>query len=210
MTLLELLVAVALLAIITSMAYRGLDSLMRSSDRLLAERQRWQAIALFFARFDNDVRQPVARPIRTGPLSAPPQPGLLPTTVSDPSLLPAWRARPLPALPADAGSDASLLEFTRKSPTGRNELRLAYRLRDSQIELLLWPALDRLPDTRPEIYPLLDGVRTLQLRYLDTTGNWQDSWPPVGLANDSLPRAIELELTLQDGTRLRRFFALPS
>lgn len=194
LTLIELIVAVALLALITSMAYRGLDSVSRSNERGLAEGDRWQGVALLFERIAGDVAQPARRPVRPG------TEGTVP--------LPEWWGRP----PGEAtGSDpaAAQLEFTRKSPTGRDEIRLAYRLRDDKVELLLWPVLDRVPGTQPEVYVLLGGVSSLQFRYLDGNGSWQDIWPLAAI-KEGLPRAVAVELVLKDGIALRRVFSLPS
>lgn len=246
MTLIELIVAIALLALITLIAYRGLSTLERSTGQLTQESERWQDIALFFARFGNDVTQPAVRPIHTGspqsetqPASTPVRPDTArsstPTTqtavntvaimtqslmmtlggyadVSNAPALPAWQGRNLPTLEANDTSSQATLEFTRKSVTGRDETRMGYRLRGTRLELLIWPALDRAPHTVPAIYPLLDEVTALRLRYLDATGLWQEYWPPNDDRNSLylLPLGVEISLTLRDGTRLTRIFALPS
>ena len=197
LTLIELIVAVALLAVITSMAYRGLDSVSRSSARNLAEGEYWQGVALLFERIASDVAQPVRRPVRAGADKA--------------EALPEWWGRGAPGAGAATGSDpaAAQLEFTRKSPQGRDEIRLGYRLRDDKVELLLWPVLDRAPGTRPEIYVLLEGVSSLRFRHMDSSGAWRDVWPVAGVAA-ALPRALAVEITLKDGVTLQRLFALPS
>jgi len=194
LTLIELLVAVALLALLTTMAYRGIDSMSRTSQRSLAEGERWQAVALFFERLANDVAQPALRPVRIGAESAKP--------------LPEWWGR-LAAEVAGSDATAAQLEFTRKSPSGRNEIRLGYRLRDGRVELLIWPVLDRAPNSLPEVYTLLEGVSSLDFHHLDAAGNWQEVWPAAG-GKEILPRAIAVDLVLSDGTRLHRVFALPS
>lgn len=256
MTLIELLVAVALLAIVASLAYRGLDNLARSSNALADDSQRWQDIALFFNRFGNDVAQPARRPIHIGAprdaqasganAAAGNQPNqryqrfaaaysaALGTMAqradySNAPSLPAWQGLPLATLDAADERSLAALEFTRKSATGRDEMRLGYRLRGTQVELLLWPILDRRvgdgvgteagpdmdppdPDSysRPAIHPLLDGVSALRFQHLDDSGAWLDHWPPQGAPDDMLPRAVAIELILLDGTRLRRIFALPA
>lgn len=193
LTLIELMVAVALLAVITSMAYRGLDSVSRGSERSLAEGDHWRGIALLFERLASDVAQPARRPVRAGAENAAPWA--------------AWLGRPAGDA---AGGDpaAAQLEFTRKSPSGRDEVRLGYRLNNDKIELLLWPVLDRAPSTQPEVYVLLEGVGSLRFRHLDSTGRWQDIWPVAGV-NEVLPRAVAIEMTLKDGVALHRLFALP-
>jgi len=237
LTLIELCVAVALLALITTMSYRGLDSLNRVSERTQTDSQRWQSAALFFERFAADVAQPARRPVRSaddsgksgetsaasgipaaGAAALTPQArwimaaaGMQPS--ADVHALPAWWGRPLPVSSPDSHDTAPNfdcpLEFTRKSTTGRDEIRLGYRLRDSRLELLIWPVLDRAPASAPEIYTLLEGVGNLRFRHLDASGNWQETWPVAG-SNDMLPRAVEVEVTFSDGLVLHRFFALPS
>jgi len=191
LTLIELLVAVALLAIITAMAYRGLQSMTGASQSTLAEGDRWQALGMFFERFANDVSRPARRSIRAADPPAPP--------------LPEWWGR------ADDGDPlAAQLEFTRKSPPGRDEVRLGYRLRNGRVELLVWPVLDRAPTSRPEVHMLLDGVASLRFRYLDNAGKWQDAWPIPGSGLEGQPRAVAVDLTLDGGIALHRVFALPS
>jgi len=197
LTLIELLVAVALLAVITTMAYRGLDSVSRSSERNLAEGEHWQGVALLFERIASDVAQPARRPVRAGAENAAP--------------LPEWWGRGVLGAGEATGIDptAAQLEFTRKSPQGRDEVRVGYRLRDEKVELLLWPMLDRAPGTRPEVYILLEGVSSLRFRHMDSSGAWQDIWPVAGVTA-ALPRALAVEITLKDGVTLQRLFALPS
>lgn len=247
MTLIELIIAIALLALVTVIAYRGLNNLERSNTQLTHETERWKNITLFFSRFGSDVAQPSVRPIHVGspqpdaPASGAStqgntsnNPDLSAATslaaanalmtqnlmaalggyadISNAPTRPAWQGKNLAPLASDDNSDQAALEFTRKSATGRDEIRVGYRLRGSQLELLIWPALDRAPNTRPAIYPLLDDITSLHLRYFDATGIWQDTWPP----NDDksslylLPLGVEIELILRDGTHLIRVFALPS
>jgi general secretion pathway protein J len=187
LTLIELIVAVALLALLTVMAYRGLDSMTRANDRTLAESERWRATTLLLERFGADVSQPARRPVR-GPAGVP---------------LPAWWGR---AMSEPDGADAQL-EFSRKSPPGRDESRLGYRLRGGNVELLIWRVLDRAPAASVEVYPLLERVSALRFRHLDAQGVWQEQWP-VSEA-EPLPRAVSIELTLNEGPSVMRIFALP-
>ena len=187
LTLIELIVAVALLALLTVMAYRGLDSMTRANDRTLAESERWRAMTLLLERFGADVSQPARRPVR-GPADAP---------------LPAWWGR---AMSEPNGADAQL-EFSRKSPPGRDESRLGYRLRGGNVELLVWGVLDRAPASPAEVYPLLEQVSALQFRHLDAQGVWQEQWPVKD--TEPLPRAVSIELTLAEGPSVKRIFALP-
>ena len=168
LTLIELIVAVALLALLTVMAYRGLDSMTLANDRTLAETERWRAATLLLERFAADVSQPARRQVR-GPGGV---------------LLPAWWGRPM----TEASDMDSQFEFSRKSPPGQDEARLGYRLRGGVVELLVWRVLDRAPASSAEVYPLLENVSALRFRYLDAQGLWQDQWPLADA--EPLPRAV--------------------
>lgn len=187
LTLVELIVAVALLALLTVMAYRGLDSMTRANERTLIESERWRTITLFLERFAADVSQPARRPLR-GPSDAP---------------LATWWGR---AISEPAGTEAQF-EFSRKSPSGQDESRLGYRLRGGSVELLVWPVLDRAPGSSVQVYPLLQDVSALRFRHLDAQGLWQDHWPVAD--TEPLPRAISIEFTLGGGSPVKRIFALP-
>ncbi|MHB8309969.1 MAG: type II secretion system protein GspJ, partial [Metallibacterium sp.] len=70
--------------------------------------------------------------------------------------------------------------------------------------------LDRAPVALPRPDVLLHGVRSLRLRYLDATGNWQRSWPPAGATVTTLPRAVEVTVQLDRlSGPLRWLFVLP-
>jgi len=187
LTLIELIVAVALLALVTVMGYRGLDSMMRANDRTLAESERWRAITLLLERLGADLSQPAHRPVRGAAGES----------------LPEWWGR---VLSEPEGPDAQI-EFSRKSAPGRDDLRLGYRLRGGNVELLMWNVLDRAPSSQPEVYPLLRDVSALRFRYLDANGSWQAQWPVTQI--QAPPRAVSVEITLAEGPTVKRIFALP-
>lgn len=195
MTLIELMVAVALLAVLAVMAYRGLDAVTRAGDHTRAEGERWRVISLFFDRLGTDVGLTARRPVRAG----------------DGSVLPEWLGQAL-----NTASDAAMpedkvnaqLEFTRKSPAGNDEVRLGYRLRNNRAELMIWRVLDRAPASTADIHPLLDGVTAMRISHLDSSGAWHETWPSADKAQ-VLPRAVAVELTLSDGIVINRIFALP-
>lgn len=193
-TLIELVVAIALLALMTLMTYRGFDSMLRASDQVQSESERWQAVSMFFERLGADVGQATRRPVRAG----------------DGTLLPEWLGHP-PGATSEAAVDDRInaqVEFTRKSPPGSDDVRLGYRLRNNRVELMIWRVLDRAPGSTADIHPLFEGVKTLRFRYLDVAGKWNDSWPPAD-KQQVLPRALAVELTLGDDAAMQRVFALP-
>ncbi len=185
-TLVEALLALAIFGVIAVLAYRATSSLASGEARLSAEAQRWRTLETLFTRIEADFRQAVPRSVRAG---AQVEPAWLGTRHGNASAVAFTRA----------GS-----EFTPEpGPAGQ---RVGYRLRDGVLELAYWPALDHDSAMRPVVYPLVRDLADFELAYLTRSGAWQDHWPILG--EDDLPRAVRLTLTLADGVRIERIFAL--
>jgi len=189
--LIELLVALVILALLSVAGYRGLDAVLQTREHIAQETRKWQHLAFFFSRLEQDVAQAIHRPAQD-------QGGLV---------QPEWIGRAV--VVAD---DEAELTFTRAGTPGEGEKMLApqrigYRLQQGSIVMLRWPFPDQAPRTEPIRYPLLEGVREFHLRHLDLNGNWLEQWPPGGQAG-SLPMALEAAVTLASGEKVVRVFAL--
>jgi general secretion pathway protein J len=187
-TLLEVLIAVAIVAVIAVLGYRAIAALTDSESRLSAEAARWRALDLFFARLEGDLRQAVPRSARVGETREAAWVGTI----------------------ADSDGNAALM-FSRAGPEfnvepGSAGQRLAYRFRDGVVEVLYWPGYDRPRGAEATAYPLLSDVARFQLAYLTKGGAWVDTWPLSGDAE--VPRAVRAELTLANGEAIERWLAL--
>lgn len=190
-TLIEILVALVIFSLMTVLGFRALTSILDSRTALVAYNQKWRAVELFFARMERDLGSIVPRSVRN-------QANLI--------------EAPLLGNRDALGPNGAQIAFTRTGWSGASGAaadaqRIGYRLRDRRVELLLWSVLDQGPRSDAVAYTVLEPVESLQLRYLDSAGNWLDSW---GSGSDSsLPKAIELDLKLASGERLTRLLALP-
>jgi general secretion pathway protein J len=186
-TLLEVLLAIGIVALIAVLGYRALAALTDSEAKLAAEATRWRTLDLFFARLEGDLRQAMPRPAR----------------LSD-AREPAWAGT------ADAAGNA-LLAFSRAGPefaleAGSAGQRLGYRFRDGTVEVLYWASYDRPRGVDPAAYTLLEGVANFRIAYLTQAGAWVESWPRAG--ESDLPRAVKVDLTLASGETIERWLAL--
>ncbi|MDD2742360.1 MAG: type II secretion system minor pseudopilin GspJ [Rhodocyclaceae bacterium] len=194
-TLIEILLAMTLMAIIGVLGFRGLDNVRHASERLSSTAARWQEIALASDRIGRDVRQAFAVPGRTG----------------DGRETPAWLTRRW----VDERPESAQLVFSRLGNGDGDVQRIGYRWDKGTSEdaagggtlsLLLWSSVDAaLPARR---YALLDGVAKLELSYLDHQGNWLADWP-TAMARQ-LPRALRLVVTLVEGGVVERIFDVPA
>ncbi len=103
--------------------------------------------------------------------------------------------------------------------------RLGYFYDDDKKQLMrrTWPVLDRAPRTQPDDTLLLKNVDAVQWRFLDASGQWQDSWPtPSTLQSAGTsgaaagagpgripppPHAVELTMQTSDWGKLRWLFS---
>jgi len=187
-TLVEVLLALAIFGVIAVLAYRATAALTEGEARLSAEARRWRTLEALFTRFEADIRQAVPRGSRVGS-----------------RIEPAWLA-----LPAEGAGNAALV-FTRAGAEfaddpGLAGQRIGYRLRGHAVEIAYWPRVDNAADVQPAVYTLAEGVSGFRVAYLGRAGAWRESWPVPG--ESALPRAVRVDLTLDSGEAVERWFAL--
>ena len=187
-TLIELMTAILVLSLLALMSYRGLGAVLDAREHVKQETDKWRRVAAFFTRFERDVELAAPRAVRTPD-----------------GLAPAWRGAP--AVTAAVNLEFSRFASTEGVDTAR---RIGYRLNEKQeIELWLWSGLDVAPNTLPARYPVLAGVKTFELQYLNPALAWVDAWPnsPTDL---QIPRAVRLRIVLASNEEIVRVFVLQS
>ncbi len=191
-TLLEMLVAIAIFALVAIMAHTGLRSVLNNRLHVEQQADRLQQLQLAITLIGRDLVQAVPRPIRD--------------EFGDRQ----------PALQGGGSFGEGRLELTHagwRNPAGqpRSELqRVAYRLGEEGLERWSWQVLDRAQDSEPYRALLLDGVDELSFRFMDEQRQWHDHWPVEALEGDlaRLPRAIEVILQLDGRGTIRRLWPL--
>lgn len=189
-TLLELLVATAVLALLGALAFRGLDSILGAETRVQAESRRWSALSLFLEQLGEDTSMAIQRAGRDGAGRALPA-LILRDAARNPSL---EGEPPLALTRLGLGEGAAAQSAPR---------RIGYRLREGRLEYLVWPALDAAPANQPAAYEILDGVSEMHWQALDVDGRWVPEWPGAR-PPDTLPRAVALRMVLAEGGELTR------
>ena len=187
-TLVEALVAVAILAIVAMIAWRATAAMTDSEARLTSESARRRQLDALMTRMEADMRKAIPRSARHGSV-----------------VEPAWSSGPIDA----AGNSA--LVFTRAGPDAIDEpdsggQRVGYRLRDGRIELLYWPRLDNVATRDPATYALVDGITRFRVLQLGADARWTERWPPAG--GDGVPRGVRVDIELADGSVIERWLAL--
>jgi general secretion pathway protein J len=205
-TLIELLIALTIFAILAVISYRTLSSVFQTREQLNLESAKWRDLSLFFTRLESDLANTLDREIRTadGRSAAPLCLSALPPNPAEATL-----AFTRTGFAETIGTSAS----TNSAPQ-----RIGYRFADGKIEWMLWPALDQAPRGQPDAYVTLANVRDAKWRALDRSGvalNWRNDWPAapstcarVEKGAAIFPAALELTLTMLSGETITRVFAL--
>jgi general secretion pathway protein J len=198
-TLLEVMIAIGIFALLGIATYQMLDSVLKADEVTRQHEKTLRELTRAFASFDRDLAQTVAR------------------TVRDP--YGDERAGLLGEQGAADGSSA--LEFTRagwRNPLGqpRAQLqRVRWRLVGEQLERVYWSVLDQAVDSPARVQKVLDGVKAIELRYMDERGQWQQQWPPAQsqLTPEQrrrlMPLAVELKIEHRHYGDLTRLYRLP-
>ncbi len=195
-TLLELLVAVAVFAILSAMAYGGLRNVIDNSRQTEFAMERLQQVQMAMLKISRDFTQLSPRNIRDeyGNTSN--------------------------YIVTGQGDDV-FIEFTRgghRNPAAllRSHLqRVAYKLEENRLSRLHWPHLDRTQEMEPYETVLLDEVEDAGLRFLDDSNEWHNEWPPLNATGQTtgtamVLSAIEFRLELKDWGELVRLYRVGS
>lgn len=186
-TLLELLVAMAIFAVVGLMAHAGLQSVFTQRAIARDAADRFREVQFAVQQISRDLYQATPRPVRE--------------TLGD-----GVRG----ALQGDARNRYPI-EFTRggwSNPLGQPRAgvqRVAYELDGDVLRRRHWFVPDHTLEEEPVERDLLGGVIEFRLRFFGP-GGWSEQWPPgVDVADPALlPIAVEFTLDLEDWGEIRR------
>lgn len=189
-TLIELVAALAIFALLSAMAYGGLASIIETRRSVGVVQERMADWQRGIYRLRSDLESAVVRPARDA--------------FGDPQ--PALYRNELGGLEFTTGGRRNPLQLPRSSLS-----RVEYLLAERSLVRRSWREVDRVQGDEGLAYPVLEGIDELTWRFLGDSGEWVEEWPPLdasGGAAPGLPRAVELILISQDYGELRFAFAL--
>ncbi len=184
MTLIELLVALVIFAILGVMGYRAAAVAMESRQRIAAEMQRWRDIANFLQIVESDLTQFVERPDAASAAN--------PVATSS-----------LVVKPSDGGIEFSFLKL---DGGGRSVRRRGYRLDGQRVVQLRWPGTDAV--SLPDPLVVLENVAAMRCAVIGPDGQRHSAWPGSQAGRAIKPAAIDLELDLAGVGTIRRLVAM--
>ncbi len=189
-TLLEILVATVILAIMGLMGYRAVGEARVAAGNAESHMVRLRAVQRAIQLMTADFRTLAPRPVRE--------------TIGD-----GFRA----ALLRDPNGN-TLVELSHGgwpngagTPRGTVQ-RVDYRLEERKLIREYWNATDPTLATPPVRRELLDDVERVEIRYMNSGREWVAQWPPFNSTADfgfrMRPLAVEIRIVLADYGELRR------
>lgn len=189
-TLLELLVAMAIFAIMGALAMGGLNTVLGQRESAARQLERLHQVQRAVRILATDFGQLAPRIARDalgtgeGPLVA----------------------------PCGVEFTACLSRDGWRNPFARfargTLQRVQYRVEDGRLLREYWTVMDRTLVNEPRREVLVDGVERFEITYVDRSGSgeWLAQWPPLQqpLAGAGLPLAVRLTLDLDDWGEIQR------
>lgn len=179
-TLLELLVALAIFAVIAVMAYSGLNVTLSAYSQADAYATQLAHLQVTFSRLGRDIQQFTNRPIRN--------------EYGD-------------MVPAMQGTE-STIAFTcagwrNPAQQPRASLqRVAYYMEEQVLWRAYWHVLDRTQNSQVLRVALLENVEAFNLRFLGQDLQWYETWPLSPSIQTNLV-AVEVTLSITNWGSLR-------
>ncbi|OGT54721.1 MAG: type II secretion system protein GspJ [Gammaproteobacteria bacterium RIFCSPHIGHO2_12_FULL_41_15] len=191
-TLIEILIALAIFAIIGIICATAIRHMVDMHDRISKVNQRLAEVQIALVLMQRDMQEMIDRPV----LDA--------NAHSIASILLGGNS-----LTFTNSSNIDLTELSSHS----NLQRISYQLAGSQLVRQVWPVLDQ-PDTPspPIQQPLLTGITQLNFQLVDNKGRPQSVWPPPdtpATEGTPMPRAVIMTLTLTDWGSIQKVIATP-
>jgi general secretion pathway protein J len=203
-TLLELLVALFIAALMFAMGYGAIRQALTNHESLKAQQAHLLGLQTAMRVLEQDFVQLAPRPVRQAIGDEPAQPALQ-------GGLPG--AQPVAALTRAGWSNPAGLQRPGLQ-------RVAYYLENGTLRREYWNVLDPTLASTTARRELLTHVKTFTIRYLDVNHQWQDQWPPatstvlVGQSLESVlrerPLAVEITIDTDDWGKIVRLVEVAS
>ena len=189
-TLLELLVALTIFALISVALFGSLTSMIETKQHLEADSNKLRELQTAFRIIGRDIEQAIDRPVRAPYQSELPLPALM------------WTEPP---------GNFELTTNGRRNPLRmkRSSLqRVAYRLEDELLIKDTWAVLDRTIDSKPFSQVILRDVEGFEMSFIGENGPWLPANNASGTSAVGLPKAVQVQIYLKNWGRIDRLFII--
>ncbi|MGZ8225973.1 MAG: type II secretion system minor pseudopilin GspJ [Methylococcaceae bacterium] len=181
-TLLEILIAMTIFAIMSVMTYSGLRILLDAKAATSIKSRHLAELQMTLYLLNEDFAQIISRPVRDA------------YGVSEPAF--------------SSGVNGELFTLTRSAPawsayqSGSQLQRVSYRIENGALYRLVWTTLDRTQQTDYQRRKLM-ALEQIKVRFLDS--DWAESWL-VDTVSLRIPKAVEMVFSVAGSGEIPRLF----
>jgi len=194
-TLIEILVALFIFAIMGVLAAMSLHSMIRTHEQLKKSDQQLLQLQITMTLLRRDIMQVIDRKIRdaSGDQEA--------AFIASGNKIEFTRAGSLSSLFGGQQSDMQ---------------RIGYVLQGDKLARVTWDVLDQAPHSQSELQVLLTGVQSLKWQFITDQGKKSDVWPPVIIPNkmqkppSDLPAVVLLVMDVKGKGVIQGVFPVPA
>ena len=191
-TLLEMVIAIGIFAIIAAISYASLNRFIATRDTVNQRQDYLQALQTTMTLLGRDVRFMMDRSVRDG--FGDPEPALM--TGEDVRLGEGEFFRVTTGLPESGSVQLSAPQ------------RVGWRLIDGELQRVIWQVVDRDQDSESLSRTVLENVGAVSIRYVTYTDEGEMESIAQWTEAESLPAGVEFILTLENGQEYSRLFAI--
>ncbi len=189
-TLIETIIALAVFAIVGTMAFTGLNAILKWQTDLDQHSNQIKTLQLALKYFERDISQLIERSVRD------------------------QYGDSQPAFSADEDAIMSFTYSGWRNPAGlsrSNMQRVAYEVNDEELIRHSWNRLDGAINEDSRSIPILKGVRDLKWKFLNQGSVWENRWPPINVdpVTAGLPRVVSISFTIDPWGKITRIIAVP-
>ena len=189
-TLIEVIIAMAIFAIVSLLAYSGLHSVINSKTHTENALNRLKELQMTMLTLSNDFQQ-----------------------LSSKNGNDALGGRLLNLTTQNSDYTVSFTRNGWRNPANRPRStmqRVAYRLDDDKLIRTYWTHVNRADDDNKVERTLITNIESLDIRFYDDKRQWRTNWPiAANLASAEpipLPLAVEVTLNMGDWGEIKRLF----
>ncbi|MBF0263874.1 MAG: type II secretion system minor pseudopilin GspJ [Gammaproteobacteria bacterium] len=190
-TLLEILIAISIFALITFSTFMLFQQALSSEQQFKKSSQSLVELQRAYRLLQQDISQIIGRSVRDE------------------------YGQSLSSFQLIDTINGKTIEFTRMgrdNPLQKSRsdlLRLQYYQQDNQLIRKSWQSLDRSLDTKQSEQIIVNQIETIQWQVLDKD-QWLSSWPDTALTNnkDLLPNAIQIQISLKNKRQYRWLYPI--
>lgn len=192
-TLIEIMVTVLIFAIISTISYKIVSSLVMTNQIVDETQEKWGSLSLVSGNLAKSVHRLIPLVVRS----------------NNGEVLPALYGKDGVSGLYDGQLQMTLSGVIGDDVTGiKPPKRVEYRFYKNTLYLVTWPVLNRSASTVPQIDVLLENVKSFEPEFLYSNGQWRNNWPPEGMAIDSMPKAMRVTLEMMSTESIVREWIL--